>query len=453
MNAATSKMGTVSGDSHFLEEQMNPTRIKQYLDSTRDYDKAKGMKWLAMMSKGRGSRVDAAPPPAARPPLLTAPAGATPSDFFSDVVKNVVASPSRRIWPLNQLIRAMALRVMTSIRVADIIQIQLLAVRKCASDSSPYAAQRARERDLKIYKLDPDQAETLPPHREAPARLVDHGAWKCRPGFSEVCPDNWALLHRTKLCHLLADVDEWAQIIILKTLARYIRTQFVDPAPGAADAAKALAQRRSAAGAQAAPRKVKRRTVKKAFYSDEEDESQERSPRSPTTRRRRLLALIAAYNKDPKPSDAAVVSVAVVVIRQLLQQGACAGAAPDARASPGCSADVVLRLARGCLARGPGLRLRRGEDDGGAGRGRRRRTRRRRLSADAGATRARTPGLGEYRADAGDLLPDFVRLLAGRFAGEDTLVKMQVVNLAVKHARPADGSRRSASSSSSRAST
>lgn len=57
MNAASSKMGmgnpAVSGDSHFLDEQMNPTRIKQYLDSTRDYDKAKGMKWLlAMMSKG-----------------------------------------------------------------------------------------------------------------------------------------------------------------------------------------------------------------------------------------------------------------------------------------------------------------------------------------------------------------------------------------------------------------
>lgn len=82
MNAATSKMGTVSGDSHFLEEQMNPTRIKQYLDSTRDYDKAKGMKWLlAMMSKGRGSRVDAAPaaPRARAAPLSlsTAPAGAT----------------------------------------------------------------------------------------------------------------------------------------------------------------------------------------------------------------------------------------------------------------------------------------------------------------------------------------------------------------------------------------
>ena len=31
--------------------------------------------------------------------------------------------------------------------------------------------------------------------------------------------------------HLLADVDEWAQITILSVLTRYLRTQFVDPAP------------------------------------------------------------------------------------------------------------------------------------------------------------------------------------------------------------------------------
>ena len=39
------KMADAGGDSHFLEEQMNPTRIKQYLDSGKDYDKVKGMKW------------------------------------------------------------------------------------------------------------------------------------------------------------------------------------------------------------------------------------------------------------------------------------------------------------------------------------------------------------------------------------------------------------------------
>ena len=66
---AAKKMADAGGDSHFLEEQMNPTRIKQYLDSGKDYDKVKGMKWLlAMMSKGRDA-----------------------SEFFSDVVKNVVA--------------------------------------------------------------------------------------------------------------------------------------------------------------------------------------------------------------------------------------------------------------------------------------------------------------------------------------------------------------------------
>ena len=42
---AAKKMADAGGDSHFLEEQMNPTRIKQYLDSGKDYDKVKGMKW------------------------------------------------------------------------------------------------------------------------------------------------------------------------------------------------------------------------------------------------------------------------------------------------------------------------------------------------------------------------------------------------------------------------
>ena len=46
---AAKKMADAGPDSHFLEEQMNPTRIKQYLDSGKDYDKVKGMKWC-----GRG---------------------------------------------------------------------------------------------------------------------------------------------------------------------------------------------------------------------------------------------------------------------------------------------------------------------------------------------------------------------------------------------------------------
>ena len=39
-----------------------------------------------------------------------------------------------------------------------------------------------------------------------------------------------------------------------------------------------------------------------------------------------------------------------------------------------------------------------------------------------------------YRADVDELLPDCVRLLAARFAGEDPEVKQQILNLAVKAA-------------------
>jgi hypothetical protein len=40
--------------------------------------------------------------------------------------------------------------------------------------------------------------------------------------FAEVCPERWSVLHPCfrKLCHLLADLDEWAQIQLLAILQR-----------------------------------------------------------------------------------------------------------------------------------------------------------------------------------------------------------------------------------------
>ena len=35
--------------------------------------------------------------------------------------------------------------------------------------------------------------------------------------LNEVCPEDYSLLHRNhrKLCHLLADMDEWTQVSVL----------------------------------------------------------------------------------------------------------------------------------------------------------------------------------------------------------------------------------------------
>lgn len=76
--------------------------------------------------------------------------------------------------------------------------------------------------------------------------------------FEELCPERIDLIHKNyrKLCSLLADVEEWGQVIILNMLTRYARTQFVDPNLGSD------ADDSSAAGGK-----------EKAFYSSDEEES------------------------------------------------------------------------------------------------------------------------------------------------------------------------------------
>jgi AP-3 complex subunit beta len=185
------------------------------------------MKWLlAMMSKGRDV-----------------------SDFFPDVVKNVVVksvevkkmvylylvhyadydAACREIALLsinsfqkdmsgtNPLIRGLALRVMTSIRVTDLIQLQLLAVRKCATDSSPYVRKCTATALTKIFALDTEQ---LPHLKQLLEKLLKDSSTmvlgSAVAAFNEICPTSFEILHRPyrKLCHLLADMDEWTQVAV-----------------------------------------------------------------------------------------------------------------------------------------------------------------------------------------------------------------------------------------------
>lgn len=115
----------------------------------------------------------------------------------------------------NQLIRGLALRVMTSIRVPDIIQIQLLAARKCAADSSPYVRKCAAIALPKIYNIDKDQLDNL---KQIIEKLLKDTSTmvlgSAVAAFNEICPTSYDLIHRSyrKLCHLLADLDEWTQV-------------------------------------------------------------------------------------------------------------------------------------------------------------------------------------------------------------------------------------------------
>ena len=81
--------------------------------------------------------------------------------------------------------------------------------------------------------------------------------------FSEVCPERFDLIHPNykKLCHLLADVDEWGQIEILNMMVRYARNQFEDPN-----------KEKNAANK---PKKPKNNKKKDNFWGTNEDEEEE----------------------------------------------------------------------------------------------------------------------------------------------------------------------------------
>lgn len=321
------------GDSQFWEETISPSTIRNELSSSDPSNPnstptlQKGMKWLlASISKGRDV-----------------------SDFYPHVVKLVGATSlevrkmvymylvqyadhdattrelsllsinsfQRGLADHEQLIRALALRVLSSIRIPDILQIQILGVQKCAKDHSPYVRKCAANAISKLsIRCDEMQREML---LDILKQLLDSDSCtmvlsSCLIAFNELCPERLDLIHTSyrKICHLLTDMDEWGQVIIIDMLARYCRKFFKAPRNWKGGTAERIDRerrvRRTVAGlaqdvgdhlaqeissslnlsednnvpsvtkggfTDAAPKKIKRRVVQKGFYSDEEDESTE----------------------------------------------------------------------------------------------------------------------------------------------------------------------------------
>ncbi|XP_066491013.1 AP-3 complex subunit beta-2 isoform X8 [Tiliqua scincoides] len=213
--------------------------LKEMLDSNKDSLKLEAMKRIvAMIARGKNA-----------------------SDLFPAVVKNVacknievkklvyvylvryaeeqqdlallsISTFQRGLKDPNQLIRASALRVLSSIRVPIIVPIMMLAIKEAASDMSPYVRKTAAHAIPKLYSLDSDQKDQLIEVIEK--LLADKTtlvAGSVVMAFEEVCPERIDLIHKNyrKLCNLLIDVEEWGQVVIINMLTRYARTQFLTP--------------------------------------------------------------------------------------------------------------------------------------------------------------------------------------------------------------------------------
>lgn len=178
--------------------------------------------------------------------------------FFSAVVKNVASpnieikklvyiyllhyaesEPDLALLSINTIqksltdqspqVRAMALRVMSGIRVPVISQIVSLAIKRGCGDMSPYVRKAAAFAIPKCYRLDPN---TLPQLLDYLSTLLgDKQYFVVGPAvtaFLEVCPDRMDLIHKhyRALVRKLVDMDEWGQLATLRLLTIYSRKNF-----------------------------------------------------------------------------------------------------------------------------------------------------------------------------------------------------------------------------------
>ena len=178
--------------------------------------------------------------------------------FFSSIVKNV-ASPNIEVKKLvyiyllhyaesepdlallsintiqksltdqNPQVRALALRVMSGIRVPVISQIVSLGIKRGSGDMSPYVRKAAALAIPKCYRLD---TNTLPQLLEVLSILLGDKQYyvvgSAVMAFLEVCPDRIDIVHKhyRGILRKLVDMDEWSQLATLRLMTVYARKCF-----------------------------------------------------------------------------------------------------------------------------------------------------------------------------------------------------------------------------------
>lgn len=213
-------------------------QLKKLLDSRSERDVLEGLRRVVTMSYRQ-------------PPSQTLP-------FFTHVIKNI-ASPSLPVKKLvyiyllqhaehepdtallsintiqksltdtNPQLRALALRVMSGIRVPVISQIVSLGIKRGVGDMSPLVRRAAAMAIPKCYSLDPN---TEPQLLEYLSTLLGdkqyYVAGAAVSAYLDFCPDRLDIIHPhyRSLIRKLVDMDEWSQLATLRLMMIYARRCF-----------------------------------------------------------------------------------------------------------------------------------------------------------------------------------------------------------------------------------
>lgn len=130
------------------------------------------------------------------------------------------------------VIRALAMRVISGIKVLTIVQIIALGIKKCVSDPSPVVRRAAAAAITKCYELDASNGPTLLQHLKKLLGDRDpHVVGSAFITLQRSFPDRVDILHPIfrKACSQLPAMGEWGQQAALDSFLKYARIYFRRP--------------------------------------------------------------------------------------------------------------------------------------------------------------------------------------------------------------------------------
>ena len=184
----------------------------------------------------------------------------------------------------NAQARVLSVRVLSSIRVQDIVPITFVVVKNSVFDPNSVVRKAAVIGLAKLYSFNREMKRDL---FDILIKVLDSEPSPSVLGtacevFNSLCPEELEAIHWSyrKICKLLVDMDEWSQVAALNLLHRYARNNFVNP-----NKASHGAEGGDAAFAKSTDQGAARANVDD-FYGDEGTEEEGGSDAHVTSRKR-----------------------------------------------------------------------------------------------------------------------------------------------------------------------
>lgn len=215
------------------------SRVQELFESAKPEDQADAIRMLlAMMSKGVDC-IDFAPFVVQQVVSHDAVSRQLAYVFLNHYAEEApdaailsVNTFQRSLTDVDPLVRASALRVLSSIKNESVLPIVHDAVKEAINDTSPYVKKAVAYAIVKVSMWDPNQIVHYLPLVQRllgdPSPIAFSGAIAA---YWTLCPDNVVFLHPhfRAICQNIKKLDEWAQILTLRALTVYARLCFKNP--------------------------------------------------------------------------------------------------------------------------------------------------------------------------------------------------------------------------------